>query len=110
MWGVSIRTPKETRMLIRSGFTEAKALGKKAKEKFKDHDHVTVELVSRKKVFPPPFGYTPTRSRFWCPYCAKERIFYRDRDLDLQRCVVCDASTNLFWVRTYNRIWGKDSK
>jgi hypothetical protein len=104
-WAVSIRSPKASKLIIRYKLSEAKELTKKAKEKYRNRPDVQVDLISRTKAFAPPQDFRPRGKRYWCPYCAKERMFRPDNSRDAKVCMVCGISDRDFYVRTYNHLW-----
>lgn len=124
-WGISIRTKKKTIMRVvprREGeslkgcLDRTKRAAIRLKEKYRHRKDIIIEIISRRKAFPPPEDYTPRRNLLWCPYCRKPRQFKRGQLIEVdnisfisqdRRCVVCQMSDNDFYVRTYNNLWPK---
>jgi hypothetical protein len=104
-WGISIRSPKASKQIIKDSFKVAKALALKAKEKYSDRPDVQVDLISRTKAFAPPRDFIPRGKRYWCPYCTKERMFKKSIRKDAKVCPVCGISDRDWYVKTYNHLW-----
>lgn len=45
------------------------------------------------------------KAAIWCPYCGEWRM-YKTNHLGLKACPECTISTNDFWVKTANKLWG----
>ena len=45
----------------------------------------------------------------WCPYCAEWTVFKKSDDRETCQGVCGWASTNDFYVKTYNNLWYEDA-
>jgi len=124
-WGISVRTPKKKVMKVvkqREGeslkgcLNRAKEAAKKLREKYANRSDIIIEIISRRKVFPPPDKLHMKRNEIWCPYCAKPRQFKKGQLVELDgisfisnyaRCIVCGISDSDWYVKTYNNLWPK---
>lgn len=65
------------------------------------------ELRARLGLKPRPEGPHP-RGKLWCPYCGQWARFKLPRNGEsfYPRSECCGISTEDFYVKTYNKLWG----
>jgi len=116
-WGVSVRTPRQSRLYKFVGDTPkesgAVAFAKKMKKKYAKVPGLIVELISVTKAYPPPKRvlHELTQDTLWCPYCVRVRLFYWDRMFEVLRCPACTITTAEFNVRIHNpqaHLWSSE--
>lgn len=44
--------------------------------------------------------------QLWCPYCGEWRTFKPKRAEGYPRCSHCNISTEDYWVKNVNKLWG----
>ena len=76
------------------------------KEFYKRYPHASFYTVNLTKPTPPP-PIRPNKRQTWCPYCAAERPFIYNKDLDVKQCVVCQVTAHNFYVLQYNQLHPK---
>jgi|SRR5690606_26018257 len=56
---------------------------------------------------PAPPSSEKVRDRLWCPYCREWRKFYANQ-VGYTACEVCGVSDMDYYIRQYNRLWGRN--
>jgi hypothetical protein len=61
------------------------------------------------KIYPRPEVAKTPRGKLWCPYCGDWRKFGQSKKtphLEYLRCEKCNISTEDFYVKKFNNLWG----
>ncbi len=104
-WGVMVR-PKEGDAQIKKFKTKEEAV-----KYYNDASHllnnyrIKIGVVSLVDPIMPNPDTPSKKGQLWCPYCGRYRRFVKQEGY--KKCELCGISTESFWVKKYNKLWGK---
>jgi hypothetical protein len=113
MWRIIVLNGKERDVTSFKNEKEADDFYAKVQEDFVNDKLVEIYKVSAKTPIPVNLEIVKPKQKkvdknhplLWCPYCGNWRNFKLDSNANLA-CRVCGISTNDFYVKKYNHLWG----
>lgn len=58
------------------------------------------------KILPRPEDVKQPKGKLWCPYDHDWKIYKKATGSSYERCETCNISTEDFWVKMHNGLWG----
>lgn len=58
------------------------------------------------RIQPRPEGVKQPKGKLWCCYCHDWKTFSKPKASAYERCETCKISTEDFWVKMHNGLWG----